>query len=133
MSVCLLYPDCGSLCAPKMPVGDSLSLSRKGLIKPSCVSTLRLLLHSVMFAFGAYLLQASYHGVVQLLLITGKNLSLPTFCLSGVCCFNYKACLRQTKHNNSLRGSNSPRQRHLASFVVSLPFFSVTLKDYGVV
>lgn len=54
ISLSLMYALCISLLPQRCQVRDSLSLPLKGPIKPSCLSVLCLLPHSMMFVFGAY-------------------------------------------------------------------------------
>lgn len=121
-------------------VSDSLSLSLKGIIKPSRVSALRLWLHSSVF--GAYSLLSFpllSSGFLHVEFLNAASSCLPasdlslaaTLRLSVGCCFNWAAHLRQTKHNNSLRGSCRLARRHLDRAVGLLPFLSITLKVYN--
>lgn len=99
-SVYCTDPDCVfSLVPQRCRVSDSLSLSLKGLIKPSCVSALSFASHHdvcIWCSFPLHLLLSSSPAflftlslwmqcpVVCLLLTEGKRLSLSSeFCLSG--------------------------------------------------
>lgn len=131
-SLCLVL--CIQIQLQSFQVNDSWSPSRRGLIKPSLASALCRLPPSQMFCIWCLFshlqpfLQTSSCRVlessVHLLLTKGKNLSLPTFCLSGGCCFSYKALFRQTKHNHSLRPRNSNRNhRKICGHVCCFTYF----------
>lgn len=123
-SLCLLL--CIQIQLQSFQVNDSWSPSRRGLIKPSCASALCRLPPSQMFCIWCLFshlppcLQTSscrvFESSVQLLLTEGKNLSLPTFCLSGGVVSAIKLSLARQTHHHSLRPRNSERKvSHLFS------------------